>query len=71
METSENLTPRDLINKHIHDQKHVVTDDELRKVKVGASAQDERKVNEKAEIRKEEIEQHKGNDTLPNPYTVL
>lgn len=71
MASTESLTPRDLVNKHLHDEKHVVTDEELRALKVGDSAEDEEKINEKAETRKDEIQRHQGNDTLPNPYTVL
>ncbi len=71
MNTPENLTPRDLVNKHIHDENHVVTEEEMQKLKVGDSAQSEEKINKEAEIRKEEIEQNRGNDALPNPYSVL
>lgn len=67
----ERLTPKELFKKHVKDPNHHVTDEELRNLKVGASAEDEAQVTKESEDIKEEIENFPDNDALPNPYEVL
>lgn len=67
----ESLTPAQLIKKHMQDPKHVVTDDELKKVKVGNDAEDEKKVSKETNAKKEELDNLPHNDSLPNPYSIL
>jgi len=65
------LTPADLVKRHMQDPTHVVTDEELRNVKVGDDAEDEKEVNKEADAKEDEIEKLPNNDDLPNPYEVL
>ena len=64
----ENLSPRDLIKKHIENKDHVVTDEELQTVKVGQQAGSEEANRKEVDARKEELE---STPHLPNPYDVL
>ncbi len=68
---AERLTPKELIEKHLKDPNHHVTDEELRNLKVGTEAENEADLNAAAESRKDEIDGLPDNDTLPNPYQVL
>jgi hypothetical protein len=65
------LTPKELVQKHLKDPHHKVTDEELWNLKVGADAEDETKVQKESEIKKEKIDSLPHNDALPNPYEVL
>lgn len=65
------LTPRDLIHKHIVDKDHVVTEEELLKVKVGIDAEDEAIIASEIETKTNELGTLPDNDQLPNPYSVL
>jgi hypothetical protein len=47
---SEKLTPKELVLKHIFDKNHVVTEEELKNVKVGFSPL------ERVEVKKQEEE---------------
>lgn len=69
-ESKKPLTPGELIKKHIHDQNHVVTDEELQQVKVGVDAVDESEVKKREKELEEGIEELKEKHA-PNPYDVL
>jgi hypothetical protein len=70
-EKNNELTPEELIKKHIQDPNHIITDDEIKNAKVGEAADDEKTVDEETTRRKEEIENESPEDDLPNPYNVL
>jgi hypothetical protein len=67
----ENLTPAELMKKHMKDPNHVVTEDELRKVKVGGDAEDDIEVAKEADAKKDELDHLPHSDDLPNPYSIL
>lgn len=61
----EQLTPHELLEKHLKDPNHTVTDDELKKLKVGSTSED---TDVLKETKTKEDERH---DSPPNPYDVL
>lgn len=65
---NENVTPSDLIKKHIENKDHVVTGEELQKMKVGDEAVSEDTIKKEAELKEEELH---STPHLPNPYDVL
>lgn len=67
----ESLTPAELMKKHMKDPNHVVTEDELRKVKVGGDAEDNKEVAKEADAKKNELDHLSHNDDLPNPFSIL
>jgi hypothetical protein len=68
----QSLTPKELVKKHMEDPAHVVTDEELKKVKVGDDAVSETELENEAEEKSDEITNEDGrDDDVPNPYDVL
>lgn len=68
---SDKLTPHELLQKHSNDPNHIVTDVELKNLKVGAEAEDKSEVIKETDEKDDEIENLPHNDSLPNPYEVL
>ena len=67
----ESLTPNELMKMHMKDPNHVVTEDELRKMKVGADAEDNKEVAKETDAKKDELDHLPHNDDLPNPFSIL
>jgi hypothetical protein len=70
-ENNRELTPDELIKKHIQDPDHVVTDEEIKNAKVGEAADNEQTIDKETKRREDEIEHESPEDDLPNPYNVL
>lgn len=68
---SEKLTPPQLFQKHSNDPKHDVTEEELKNLKVGTEAGDEKEISKETDEKDDEIENLPNNDSLPNPFEVL
>ena len=67
----ESLTPNELMKMHMKDPNHVVTEDELRKMKVGADAEDNKEVAKETDAKTNELDHLPHNDDLPNPFSIL
>ena len=67
----ESLTPAELMKKHMKDPNHVVTEDELRKVKVGDDGEDVKQIEKEVDAKKDELDHLPHNDDLPNPFSIL
>jgi hypothetical protein len=67
----ESLTPNELMKMHMKDPNHVVTEDELRKMKVGADAEDNKEVAKETDAKTNELDHLPNNDDLPNPFSIL
>jgi len=63
------LTPHELIEKHIKDNKHIITEEELKNLKVGLEAENESGVSK--EINKKDDEVLSNNNNLPNPFNIV
>lgn len=68
--SAKQLTPHELLEIHLKDADHVVTDDELKNLKVGSSAEDMDVIKE-IEAKEDEIKSDPQHDSPPNPYDVL
>jgi hypothetical protein len=56
----------------MEDPSHVITDEELKKVKVGDDAVSETELKDETEEKSDEIKNdHSKGDDVPNPYDVL
>lgn len=64
----EVFTPHDLIKRHIENKDHVVTDEELQKVKVGWEAESAEAARKEIKQKKDELE---SKDHVPNPYDII
>ena len=71
MKKSINITPGELVKKHIKDQTHVITDDELANVKVGEGGEDEGEIKKELADKEEELQNlhHKKDGT--SSYDIL
>lgn len=67
----DKLTPHELFEKHSQDTNHVVTEEELKNLKVGSEAEDENEVSKETDKKDDEIESLPGNDSLPNSFNIL
>lgn len=67
----DKLTPHELFKKHSQDPDHVVTEEELKNLKVGSEAEDESEVSRETKEKDDEIESLPNNDGLPNPFNIL
>ena len=56
---------------HMKDPNHVVTEDELRKMKVGADAEDNKEVAKETDAKTNELDHLPHTDDLPNPFSIL
>lgn len=65
------LTPQELVEKHIKDASHKITDDEMKRLKVGAEAESEEELQKEIENKIEEIDFLPGNDSMPDAYEIL
>jgi hypothetical protein len=70
-EEKENLTAEELVNKHIRDRSHVITDEEMRNLTVGEEADDQTLIDVETKRREKEIKNESPEDNLPNPFNVL
>lgn len=68
---SKSMTAAELMQKHLKDPNHHVTDEELRNVKVGIEAEDEEEVNKESGEIEQEIESLSDNKNVPNPYRII
>jgi hypothetical protein len=69
METNQEVfTPHDLIKRHIENKDHVVTDEELQKVKVGWEAESAEAARKETKLRSQDLQT---NNKFPNPYNIL
>jgi hypothetical protein len=66
---NKSLTPSELVKKHISDPSHVITDEELKKVKVGIT--DEGRADEKMFTSGKEINTPIHKEAITNPYDLL
>ena len=64
----EALTPAELIKKHNLNPKHIITENEMRNLKVGEDAEDEKEL--KREIEEKEAEENCGHHEN-NTYDIL
>lgn len=62
----EQLTPHELLEKHLKDPNHAVTDEELKNLKVGSTPEDTDVLKE-TKTKEDELRHH----SPPNPYDVL
>jgi hypothetical protein len=71
MKKSENITPGELVKKHIKDPNHVITDDELANVKVGEEGETDSEFKKEIADKEEELENlnHKKDGT--SSYDIL
>ena len=67
-EPVEALTPAELIKKHNADPNHVITDEDLKNLKVGQDAEDKDEHNREVEDREAEEKPDRHNN---NPYDIL
>ena len=65
---SSALTPAELIKKHNFNPKHIITENEMRNLKVGEDAEDEKEL--KREIEEKEAEENCGHHEN-NTYDIL
>ncbi len=64
----EPLTPAELIKKHNSNQKHIITEIEMRNLKVGDGAEDNKELNRDIEEKEAEDNCHHHEN---NPYDIL
>ena len=64
----EALTPAELIKKHNSNPKHIITEDEMRNLKVGDDAEDDNELNRKIEEKEAEDNCHHHEN---NSYDIL
>jgi len=50
------LTPAELFQKHIKDPNHVVTEEELKNLKVGVDAEDEKEISKETYTQIDELD---------------
>ncbi|MCW3113011.1 MAG: hypothetical protein JWR18_1407 [Segetibacter sp.] len=65
---NEALTPAELIKKHNSNPNHIITENEMRNLKVGNNAEDNKELNR--EIEEKEAEDNCDNHEN-NPYDIL
>jgi hypothetical protein len=65
---NEALTPAELIKKHNSNPNHIITENEMRNLKVGNDAEDNKELNR--EIEEKEAEDNCDNHEN-NPYDIL
>lgn len=69
MKGKKSMTAKELIQKHIKDPNHKITDEDLNNVKVGITIEDETEISIHAKEMEEDFKGHHGE--VPNPYDVL
>jgi hypothetical protein len=64
----EALTPSELIKKHNSNPKHIITENEMRNLKVGDDAEDNKELNREIEEKEAEDNCHNHEN---NPFDIL
>jgi hypothetical protein len=64
----EALTPSELIKKHNSNPKHIITENEMRNLKVGDDAEDNKELNRAIEEKEAEDNCHNHEN---NPFDIL
>jgi hypothetical protein len=67
--SKEALTPEELIKKHLSNPKHIITDEEMKNLKVGNDAEEEKELEK--EIDNKEAEEGYGHRHENNAFDIL
>lgn len=65
------MTPKELIDIHLKDPGHVITEDEIKNVTVGVQGEQKSKRKMLTKIKSEELDAESKNDHTITPYDIL